>query len=813
MAPSWQKSRDQLLFMLRNYFKTALRNLLREKTSTFLNLAGLTLGIGCSIILFLIISYHKSFDAFHTKRDRIYRIVNQSQGSNGTDYQPGVPAVFPDAFRMDFPEAEEVVFTSYRASSLVSIPQRQGPSKKFQEERGVVMSEPSFFKIFDRNIVHGHSAGLQNPNEAVISTELARKYFGRDDVLGEIVEYDNSQYKISGVMENSPSNTDLPFELILSYVTVKKEREEQGWNSTWSDEQCYFLLKEGTSVSQVEARLPAFTKKYRENDMRKNAYFAQPLSELHFDDRYEAYSYSTVPTGVLFALSILAGILILTACINFINLATAEAIKRSKEVGVRKTMGSSRSQLVFQFLGETTLVCSLAVVAALGLSQIALSFLNPFLELDLVLDFARDMKLLLFVLGVTALVSILSGLYPAFVVSGFKPALALKNQINNRSSSGYFLRSGLVVVQFFISQFFIIGTIVLIKQTSFLQQKDLGFNKEAIIMLQMPEVSGEDIIALTEKRRTLRNEVLQIPGVENVTMANTPPSSGSVSMTTFNIEGDDTEYVTQVKQIDGNYLDLFDLQLIEGKNIGDLDSANAYIVNEKFARMVGYENPGEVVGKIVTVWDRRYPVVGVVKDFHTVSLENDIEPTVLFNNRRGYRMLNVKVNMSRISEVIPVIQSKWERAFPDQVFEYEFLDEHIREFYDGSRRMTTLLIVFTSMAIFIGCLGLFGLATFMANQKTKEIGVRKVLGASVESIILMFTREYAKLILIGFVIAAPLGYLAMQQFLNEFAYKIPLGPWIFLLGLGITFLVAMITVGYKSFRAAVVNPVKALRYE
>jgi putative ABC transport system permease protein len=802
--------------MFKNYIKTALRNLLREKTSTFINIAGLTLGITCSLILFLMVTYLSSFDTFHSKRDRIYRVVHQSDGNQGVDYQGGVPAVLPDAFRVDFPEAEEVVFTSYRSDAIVSIPQRSGEPKKYPEERGVVFTEPSFFSIFDRNIIKGSAAqALDDPHEAIISAGWAKKYFGREDAMGEVLRFEDQDYKISAIMDDAPSNTDLPFDLMLSYSTIKKTNEEEGWTSTWSEEQCYFLVKEGEDVSRLEARMPAFTKKHIGGKDRDNThYMFQALAEMHFDDRFDTYSYKTAPKAMLISFGVIALVLIVTACINFINLTTAEAIKRSKEVGVRKSLGSTRWQLISQFLGETTFITMLSVVLSLGLTQFALTVVNPFMELDLSIDFAGNPYLWIYIVSIVIVVSALSGLYPAFVMSGFKPVLVLKNQINVKKSSSYLLRRVLVVLQFFISQLLIIVTIVIVYQMNYFQTKDLGFTKEAILVVPIPE--SEDPASTNKaasKMRALRDEMAQVAGVEMASIASDPPSSGNVSGTGFTLKGEDKRYSVQVKQIDGNYLDLYALELIAGKNVQDLDTANGFLVNEKLARTAGFQNPADMIGRIITVWGKEFPVVGVVKDFHTVSLHDPIEATVLFNKASDFETLALKVNLSHRAEVIRELEAKWQAAYPEHLFEYGFLDERIRNFYDGEKKMSILLSTFTGMAIFIGCLGLFGLATFMANQKTKEIGVRKVLGASVESIVLMFSKEYIKLIVIGFVLSVPVAWLAMNAFLEEFAYRIELGAWIFLLGLGITLLIAIITVSYRSIRAAIVNPVKALRYE
>lgn len=799
--------------MLKNYLVTALRNLARQKSTTILNVAGLALGITCSLVLFLLVRHMSGFDQYHSKLDRIYRVVSESQGSNGKFTTAGAPTLLPDAFRNDFPEAEEVIYISYRAGEMITIPQGDSQPKRYTEESGVGFTEPGFFRIFDRKVLIGDAEkGLDEPNEAVISKTLALKYFGREDAVGELLRVDTMDYKVSAIIEDAPSNTDLPLNLMLSYASIKASRLTAGWGSIWSDEQCYVLLKENHGADKVMARMPAFVTKYLGTDnYSKQTFLLQPLAEMHFSQDYSTLSYSTVSKETIATLAVVAIFLIVTACINFINLSTAEAIKRSKEVGIRKSLGSTRSQLVLQFLGEVTLVTTVAMLISLGTAQLVLNFINSFLETRLSLEFANDTGLWIFVVGITVMVSLLSGLYPSFVISAFKPAVALKNQISNKSSSGYNLRRGLVILQFVISQFFIIGTVVLISQMNYFQNKDLGFDKEAIILFPIPEpeVPG----STDSKMKSLRNEVSQFAGVESISLCSTAPSSGSVSGTGFTMEGEDASARkdTQVKQVDGEYIQLFDLKLIAGNGLGDSDTINGFVVNEQLTKIAGFKNPEEIVGKKLRLWDRTLPVMGVVQNFHTVSLENEIEPTVLMNRIRGYRTLSVKVKPGQYQAVIDQVKTKWEAAYPQHLFSYEFLDENIRQFYEGEQRMSSLFTIFTSIAIFIGCLGLFGLATFMANQKTKEIGVRKVLGASVESIVFLFSKEFIKLIAIAFIIACPLGWYIMNQWLDRFAYKITIGPEIFVAGFAVTFIIAVMTVGYRSIRAAVANPVNSLK--
>lgn len=801
--------------MLKNYLKTALRNLWRKKGSTLINIIGLSLGIAGSLVLFLIVSRHSTFDSYHEKADRIYRISHTSKRPDGESSTSGIPNTLPDALRNDFPELEEVVFTSYRSGALILVPQGNGEApKKYEEERGVVFTQPGFFRVFDRKVLIGDAIkSLDDPNEAIISKKLALKYFGKEDAVGEVVRYDTLEFKVGAVVEDAPVNTDLPFDLMLSWITVKAQSERNGgWNSIWSDEQCWFLLKEGEQASTVTARLPDFEKKYLQpEDAERVSYVIQPLKTIHSDERFGNYNYNTVSRSVLISLSLIGVFLVITACINFINLATAEAIKRSKEVGIRKSLGSTRSQLVRQFLGETGLVTIVSVVIAFLIAQASLGFLNPFLEESLTL-FGNPV-IWIYLVVIMIIVSLLSGLYPSFVVSAFKPALALKNVVGNKNSSGYALRRGLIVVQFAISQMFIIGTIVLIDQMQYLSTKDLGFQKDAVINVPLagreePNFENRG----NSKMRTLKNQVAALSGVESVSLNASAPSSGSVSGTNFEIEGKEEDFRTQVKQIDGDYVPTFRLELVTGENIKDIDTAQGFLVNEKLAEVVGY-TPEEIVGKTLSMWDRRLPVTGVLKNFHTVSLTDPIPPVVMMNRVRGYENMSVKLNPATMQETIKEIQKYWEATYPDAIFSFNFLDEQIREFYNSQRRMSVLVGIFASMAILIGCLGLLGLATFMANQKTKEIGIRKVLGASVQSIFFIFSKEFAILIVVGFLIAVPIAWYMTTKFLEQFEYKITLGPLVFFAGIAITALIAFLTVGYRSLKAATINPVDSLKCE
>jgi putative ABC transport system permease protein len=799
--------------MLKNYLKVTFRGLLRDKASCVINIAGLTLGVTSCVILFLILKDGASYDTHHSKFSRIYRVVSKSKDNGRDTFTQGIPPALPDAFRNDFHSVEHVVFTSYRRSSMLTVEQADGTFKKYEEPKGLVITEPSFFQIFDRNMLIGKATtSLDEPNEAIISRKWAIKYFENETkAVGKIVRYEDHDYSIRGVMEDYPSTTDLPFELMLSYATVKQSFDAGGWESVADQDNCYFLLKKGENIQDILSQIPSFISKYNgegDNNTDDRTFLLQPLAKIHSDARFGNYN-KKMPLEAKISFTVIGVFLMLMACINFINLTTAEAVKRIKEVGIRKVLGSSRFQLVAKFTGETFIVTTISVGLSIAVIQSLLAPVNSFMDMSLSLDFT-DIRLWSFLIILATSVSLLSGLYPAFVISNFKPAAVLKGQINLKDSAGFNLRRGLVVMQFFISHLFLIGTIVVLKQMDFMDKQDMGFRKDAIITIPIPEhQEASDNIQM----RTLKNEILRLANVEAASLNYSPPSSAGVLSTGFKVLEKGEEFSTQVKQVDGDYLDLFEIPLVAGENLGDLDSMAGFVVNETLVRIAGYTRNEEIIGKEIDFWGRQLPVKGVVKDFNTRSLSKAMEPVILLNDFGGYGNLSLRLKPVAMQTTIQQIQRLWEFAYPEYIFKYEFLDQQVENLYRGERKMSTLITVFSFVAIFIGCLGLFGLISFMANQKTKEIGIRKVLGASVESLIYLFSLEFIKLILIGFLLAAPVGALVMYQFLQEFAYRIELSPVIFLTALSVTFAIALCTVGFRSFKAASADPVKSLRTE
>jgi putative ABC transport system permease protein len=800
--------------MIVNYILTCYRNIVRKKSIFFVNLIGLSLGITSAMLLFMIVDYLQNFDADQTNKTRIYRAVTSSQGSGGRiAYNSGVATVFPDALRNDFPEVEAAVFTSYQTEGLIVVPRADGSTDKFLELVGVVYTEPSFFDVFHRPVLRGDARkALDEPNEAVISERWATRYFGTDDPIGKTIEYQEAQFIIKAVVSDVGLNSNIPFHLFLSYATIKAKSEERGWGSVSSNEQCYFLLKEGTSIDHIKEVIKGYADKHMgDQNYNKTIYEVQRFDEMHFDKHYDVYSERSVEHNTLLVFMAIGLVLIITACINFINLSTADAIRRSKEIGIRKTLGSSRFQLVVQLLGESTLITIIAMLLSIGAVYYVLGYVNDFLTMELSLQWDNPF-LINFVLIVTVFVSLFSGLYPAIVVSGYQPVAALKNQFQTKQSSNYMLRKLLVVCQFTITQIFIIGTIVLVLQNRFMANKDLGYNKEAVMVVPIPlEKNAEE---RTIKLKAMETRLLAVDGIEQLSYSRTPPSSDNISFSAVTIADQSSDpKMVQLKQVDHRFVDLYGIELLAGRNLEQRDTIDGVLVSEQFASISGYETPAEMVGVMLKFWGITTPVVGVFKNIHTVRLKNEMYPLMMFSGYQHYMTMSLKVDIHKLDAVKAQVKNEWEQAFPNYLFEINFLDESIKRFYEGERKMTTMLMLFSGIAIFIGCIGLFGLVTYLTNQKVKEVGIRKVLGASVSSLVWIFSWEFVKLVLIGFVIAVPVAWFAMNTFLETFAYRISIEWYIMFMAFALTVTVALLTVMIKSYRAASVNPVNSLRSE
>ncbi|KAA5549024.1 ABC transporter permease [Adhaeribacter rhizoryzae] len=802
--------------MLQNYFKIAIRNLLRHKAFSVLNILGLAVGIAAALVIFLVVSFELSFDAFHTKKDRIYRVVNEFKHAAGKDYQTGVPFPFGKALQTDHPELEKVAMVFNGNNNQISVLDANGNAgKKFREEITVAFAGPEYFEIFDYKWLSGTAVqALNKPNAVVLSRRMAEKYFGNWQIAtGKFLKLDNEALlQVTGILEDLPEHTDLKKEVIISYATIRSlidAREFTNWRSVWSDSQCYLLLPASTSEKTFNASLVNFLKKHQPED-KNHIYLLQPLHDLHFNPNYPPPSFRSISKQTILALVLIGLFILVIACINFVNLATAQALGRAKEAGVRKVLGSNRKQLVWQFLGETFLIVLLAVLFAAVLVQFMLPVLQPVSNLPENYNVTDNIYLWLFLAGLIGVVTLLSGLYPALVLSGFQPIQALKSKMTIQTIGGVSLRKALVVLQFSVSQVLIIATLIAVSQMDFIQTKDLGFNQKAILLAEIPD----DSLAIS-KISTLRNQFAALPGVEKVSFHSDAPASGNSSMTNFRFTNmaEDEDFPLSMKAADASYFDTFALRFLAGRPYTPSDTARAVVINQMLLEKTGIKNPEDAIGKPISIAGRRYPVVGVVENFHQASLRQKIVPIGLVSQKTSFRQVALKVSGHNLKETQAAVKNIWSAAFPDYVYEATFLDERIAEFYEEEAKLATLFQLFAGVAIFIGCLGLYGLVSFVAVQKTKEIGIRKVLGASLTNIVALLSKDFLKLVILANIIAWPLAWWAMNNWLQDFEYRTPIGWWMFAVaGLG-ALIIALVTISFQAIKAGLANPVKALKNE
>jgi len=805
--------------MIRNYLRISARKLLRNKSYTTINITGLAIGIASCLLIFLIVQFELSFDTSYSKKGRIFRLVTVSQTSEGSFYTQGVPFPVADGLRSEYPQLEKTAGIFKDDGALIYILNNNKVEKKFKEEKGVFFVEPQFFDIFDLKWLAGNpKTALSGPNDMVLSRETAAKYFGSwEKALGKYIKYNNEHtYKISGILEDVPDNNSYQIKVALSFESYKESNQSnfKDWVSTYSNYNCLVLLPGDMQVARLnnfvnELINKHIPKEYAPKDASKDVIISQPLSEIHFDSRFNGSAFSK---ELISSLSLIAAFLLLIACVNFINLATAQSVNRSREIGVRKVLGSNKRQIITQFLGETAVITISAALAGIVLAEISLPFINNLLQLNLEINFLNNPSLILFSASVVVLVIFLSGFYPALILSGINPILAFKNKLSNSSKSGLTLRRGLVILQFVIAQVLVIGMLVVISQMEFFRNTSYGFNKDAVAIVPIPS----DTLSL-KKIDALKNRLLQQAGVSNVSFSCFSPTDDSHWASDFKFNGSPvrSNFEADLKWADADYFSTYGIRFVAGRPYILSDSINGLVVNESFAKKFGYNNPQDILGKKVNFFHDAIsaPIVGVVNDFHNQPLAGRIKPIVMGSWKGVYQLINIKIRPSQAKQTLASIEKLWNETYPDYMYEYKFLDQKIDDFYKKEDRLSQLYKVIAGIAIFISCLGLYGLVSFMAVQRTKEVGIRKVLGASVPHIIYLFSKEFTVLISIAFLISAPIAYYFMHQWLEKFAYRINLGIGLFLMSFIISITVAWLTVGYRAIKSATANPVKSLKYE
>ncbi|MBD2751583.1 ABC transporter permease [Spirosoma validum] len=819
--------------MLRNYFTTALRALKRNWSYSIINVLGLTLSLACCLLLFLAIRYELSFDRHNTQADQTYRMISFNKTSNDDRRNAGIPLPALAAMRNDFPNLKNEVTMVHRIANVVVTVNEKASraTKKFQEGDGILaFVEPEYFRLFDYNWKSGSpQTALNNPNTVVLSEPMAQKYFGSGNPIGKTLRVENKMdFVVTGVVQQLPATSSVPFEVLLSFASLKQYGAYTNWDdwqSTYGGAQLYLKLPgtsqdQATEAAQMEQQLTAFVKKYHKSDDAKDLiYELQPLTNIHFDTRTDNYAKRSVSKELIWAMGLIGLFILITACVNFINLATAQAIRRAKEVGVRKVLGSSRGQLVRQFLGETGVLAGLAMVLALIVAQVALPYVSELLNIKPGAATLFDPTVILFLVVLGLLTTVLAGFYPALVLSGYQPILALKGRAMKTAGKGVAnqltLRRGLIVGQFAISQLLIIGTIIAYNQMNYFRSADLGYSRDAVLNVLIPEKKPGQL-------ESLKAKLVGLPGIQSLSFGMTTPSSTSNWTTGFRFENDDKEpdYGVLMRPADTAYVHTYGLKLLAGRMYQPADTMREYVINEAFMKRLGFQAPQQVIGKFLRVngEDLKKPIVGVVKDFNAFSLHQHIEPSILTSYRDQYRSLGIKLSASytspeRISQLLKEVETAWNATFPDFVFKYTFLDETLANFYKTEERMYSLFRLLAGIAIFIGCLGLYGVVAFMAESRTKEVGIRKALGASTAHIFGLFSIDFVRLVLVALVLSSPVAWYVMNQWLQKFAYKIDIEWWMFALAGVLAVGVALVTVSFQSIKAALTNPVTSLRSE
>ncbi|CAN5457043.1 ABC transporter permease [soil metagenome] len=814
--------------MIQNYLTVAWRSLLRNKVYSAINVIGLSIGISACLILFLIVNFELSFDTFHKDRERIYRVYTSNEGENSY-INGGVTAPLPLTAKAKVSGLEYAVpLHSFQAN--VSINSKTGSkTTEFGSQSKIAITDPSYFLLFSsyKWISGAPEYSLNKPHQVVLTRGKANTYFNTTvptEAIGREINYNDSLVAVvSGIVEELPGNTDFDFEEFVSLATVEKSwlakrLNYDSWNSLNSSSKFFVKLTDGTNSQDIEKSLSAIhTNNFENHAGIKNivAYHLQPLNDFHFNSQLGIFRWnqSGAHLQIIKLLGGVAILLLIIASINFINLETAQALRRSREVGIRKVLGSTRTTLIIHFMLQSFVLTLVAIVLSLPLTLFSLDFFKEFIPAGLHFELTNP-SIIAFLIFTLVVVSFLAGFYPAFLLSSYLPALALKNQLSASSHQmrAGFVRKLLIVFQFTFAQAFIIAALVVEGQIKFMLDKDLGFTKDAIVYFNVPSRLEQS------KTNALKNELEQIAEIKNVTFCESIPSYGGSSSTGFSYNDGKQEYMITAYQVygDTSFLSVFNMKLLAGRNIHHSDSVKEFIINETFVKNLHLSQPQEAIGKMLRVNRKEYPIVGVVKDFNFKSLYTEVEPVAIADAETDFSYYGIKLSTidgEDFQTALKKIEAARKKILPENMIETRFLDQTIESFYRTEQRTSKLVNAATIMAIIISCLGLFGLASFTAIQRTKEIGIRKVLGATVKDIVALLSKEFIRLVMIAFVVAAPISYFASIAWLKKFPYRTDVDFSTYAWTIASAFLIVLISVSYQAIKAALADPVESLRYE
>jgi len=791
--------------MLRNYFLIAIRNIIRQKGYFLINIAGLSIGMACSFLIFLWVLDEINYDCFNENLEEIHRVIVDVDFTDKREKIAVVPAALGPALKNEYPEI--LNFSRVQLSNNLVLSHKD---KSFNENN-IAFVDPTFLDIFTYSLEKGKKQhALSDPKSIVITNSIAEKYFGNDDPIGKTLTL-NSEYhfKVTAILKDIPGNSHLRFNILIPVNYFTSSGEEL---NNWADYNYYLyvLLKKNTSIEDIDLKISHAIQKHDpeyEADGAPTHILLQGLKEIHLHSSDLIASFSTQgDITYVYIFSIIAIIVLLIACINFMNLTTARAGRRAKEIGMRKVSGAIRSDIIKQFYGESLLMTFIAMIFAIALVEFLLPTFNTLSEKSISFDFSTSYEIIIAFFLISILTGIISGSYPALYLSSFQPIKVLKSNIGPAAGKSYF-RKALVVLQFSISIFLIICTAMVFKQLHFMSNKDPGYEMSHVVFLPV----NENMIG---KYKSFKKELLQYKDIEYCSAGSFLPMRGISSTSSVTWTGQQDEQIRiDFAFVDYDYIEALDLELIDGRSFSKeyfMDDSTAYIVNEEFVKIAGYEKP---IGQKLSLWDLEGKIIGVAKDFHFMPMHFKIEPLIIKIDPEQIRYILIKVNQGDLLKTVNIIEKKWKEFFTAYPFKFFFMDQGFDAIYKSEKRMSMIFNYFTWLALFISCLGLFGLTSLVTQQRTKEIGIRKVFGASTGQILFLLSKEFTQLIFISNILAWPISYIVIKTWLQNFAYQASIPIWIFVLaGLG-TFIIALLTIMIQAVNTAMSNPIDSLKYE
>lgn len=811
--------------MLKNFFIVTFRNLWRHKFFSLINIVGLAIGISTSLVIFMVVSYEFSFDQFEPDKDRVYRIVLDMNRDGFESHSAAVPAPLAKVVKEEVPRIEQAIpIFSFPGDAKADVHINRSENKliTFKKQEAIVFTNLDYLGLLHYRWIAGDpTSALLQPFQVVLTQSRASTYFPNmpaAEIIGNRLTYNDLEVTVTGIVQDLKQISDFRGKEFISVNSIgasalKEDLMFDVWDDWMSYSALFVKLAPHETPLQVSKELNVLYNKHK----KKDSYFSKinlsllSLADMHFDNRYQSFDSRIAHKPTLYGLIAIASFLLLLGCINYINLTTAQASKRAKEVGIRKSMGGAKKQLMLQFLGETFFMTLLATLLSVLIVPFLLHAFTDFIPEGLTLSFLWNPKMMLYLILITISVSILAGLYPAFILSGYRPMQVLKNQqlLNFGQSRQTLIRKGLTVSQFIIAQFFVISTVLISKQIYFVLHADMGFEKEAVLTFSTPR----DTVDI--HRAQIKQRLEAIPGIARVSNGFAAPAmeGGAFSNITYHNGKEEIKPNVHIRWGDEDYFELYQIRLIAGRQAVQSDSIAEIVVNERFTKEIGFPQPEKALGKFISYNDKQVPIVGIMNDFHTQTMRAEIAP-VMFQNRPG-NTFHIKLQSEPFNwpKVVASIEKLYKEVYPEGDFKYEFIDDTIQKFYKKEQATASLLAWATGLAIFISCLGLLGLVTYTTNSRTKEVGIRKVLGATIMQIITLLSKDFIRLVLIAFAIAAPIAWWMIHEWLKDFAYKTDISWWVFFVSCVGMLIIALAVLGIQTLKTAMANPTKSLRDE